>query len=144
MVQQVQASLCLPDDTEKKKEKKKISFNNKCTTTALRSMNATKMSGNMYCQGIYNRNTNCKMWLHQPSAHGAPPKSEGFHQVRSLSLARLSHPECGQNRLRHNHVSVTMDHADHKNVTFTPTPAGPGSPLSPFGPIGPFKSRQGM
>lgn len=99
MVQQVQASLCLPDDTEKKK----ISFNNKCATTALKSMNTTKMSGNMYRQGIYNRNANCKMWLRQPSAPGAPPMSEGFHQVRSLSLARLSHPACGQNRLHHNH-----------------------------------------
>lgn len=100
MVQQVQASLCLPDDTEKKN---KISFNNKCTTTALKSMNTTKMSGSMYHQGIYNRNTNCKMRLHQPSAPEAPPKSEGFHQVQSLSLARLSHPEGGQNRHHYNH-----------------------------------------
>lgn len=54
MVQQVQAPLCLPDDTEKKK---KISFNNKCTTIALKSMKTKKMSGNIYRRGIYNRNT---------------------------------------------------------------------------------------
>lgn len=116
MVQQVQASLCLPDDTEKKK--KKISFNNKCASTALKSTNTTKMSGNMYRQGIYNRNTNCKKWLHQPSAPGAPPKSEGFHQVRSLSLARLSHPECGQNRLHHNHDE---EQNEQRNTQITKT-----------------------